>query len=103
MRYVISFKKNGGVINKIYCLILRFSIYASLLLVSAAVKMPSTSSAIVYNSIESRHPWQTHHIRVKRSNRKLFQIIETVCSNDLFLIVVLPTINDRRQNSSKDL
>ena len=45
-----------------------------LILLSALMKLASTSTAILYNSMESRHPWQTH-IRVKGSDRRLFILI----------------------------
>ena len=40
---VISLKKNGDAIGKIYCLISWFSIYTPLILVSASMKMAGTS------------------------------------------------------------
>ena len=51
VRQVISLKKNGGVISKIYCLILWFPICTSLILVSASVKMTGTSATVPYNSM----------------------------------------------------
>ena len=45
-----------------------------LILLSALMKLGSTSAAILYNSMESRHPWQTH-IRVKGSDRRPFILI----------------------------
>ena len=47
----ISLKKNGGVISKIFCLILWSPICTPLILVSASVKMAGTSATVTYNSI----------------------------------------------------
>ena len=49
VRQVISLKKNGGVISKIYCLILWSPICTSLILVSASVKMTGTSATVPYS------------------------------------------------------
>ena len=51
VRQVISLKKNGSVISKIYCLILWSPICASLILVSASVKMVGTSATVTCNSM----------------------------------------------------
>ena len=51
VREVISLKKNGGVISKIYCLILWSPICTPLILVSASVKMAGTSATVTYNSM----------------------------------------------------
>ena len=51
VRQVISLKKNGGVISKIYCLILWSPICTPLILVSASVKMESTLATVTYNSM----------------------------------------------------
>ena len=51
VRQVISLKKNGGVISKIYCLILWSPICTPLILVSASVKMVGTSATVTYNSM----------------------------------------------------
>ena len=45
-----------------------------LLISIALMKLASTSAAILYNSMESRHPWQTN-IRVKGSERRQFILI----------------------------
>ena len=47
----MSLKKNGGVISKIYCLILWSAICTHLILVSASVKMAGTSATVTYNSM----------------------------------------------------
>ena len=49
VRQVISLKKNGGVISKIYCLILWCPICTPLILVSASVKKAGTSATVTYN------------------------------------------------------
>ena len=76
VRQVISLKKNGGFISKIYCLILWSPICTPLILVSASVKMTGTSATITYKSgtslYESGHPWRTPHIRLKGSDRRPF-------------------------------
>ena len=51
VRQVISLKKNGSVISKIYCLILWSPICAPLILVSASVKMVGTSATVTCNSM----------------------------------------------------
>ena len=48
---VISFKKNGDVISKTYCLISWSSICAPLILVSVSMKMASTSAITVWEWI----------------------------------------------------
>ena len=49
VRQVISLMENGGVISKIYCLILWSPICTPLILVSASVKMAGTSATATYN------------------------------------------------------
>ena len=51
VRQVISLKKNGGVIHKIYCLILSSPICTALILVSASVWMAVTSATVTYSSM----------------------------------------------------
>ena len=48
IRHVISFKKNGGAISKIYCLILWSPVCTPLTLVLASVKMAGTSPTVTY-------------------------------------------------------
>ena len=45
-----------------------------LILLSALMILASTSAAVLYKSIESRHPWRTH-IGVKGSDRRPFILI----------------------------
>ena len=56
VRHVISLKKNGGVISKIYCLILWSPICTPLILVSASVKMAGTSATVMWNSMRVDTP-----------------------------------------------
>ena len=57
VRQVISLKKNGGgVICKIYCLILWSPICTPLILASASVKMAGTSATVTYNSMRVDTP-----------------------------------------------
>ena len=42
-----------------------------LILLSALMRLASVSAAMLYNSMESRHPWRTH-IGVKGSDRRPF-------------------------------
>ena len=49
VRQVISLMKDGGVISKIYCLILWSPICTPLILVSASFKMAGTSATVTYN------------------------------------------------------
>ena len=51
VRQVISLKKNGGVISKIYCLIFGVLLCTPLILVLASVKMAGTSATVTYNSM----------------------------------------------------
>ena len=51
VRQVISLKKIGGVISKIYCLVSWSPICTPLILLSALIKMASTSTTVIYNSM----------------------------------------------------
>ena len=42
-----------------------------LIILSVLMRLTSTSTAILYNSLDSRHHWQ-RHIGVKRSDRRSF-------------------------------
>ena len=55
VRQVISLNENGGVISKIYCLG-SWSIICTLILVLALMKMTSTSTTIIYNSMRVDAP-----------------------------------------------
>ena len=75
VRQVISLKKNGGVINEIYCLVSLSPISNPLILVLALVKMASTSTTVIYNSMRVNTPWQTSYIRVKESDSRPFILV----------------------------
>ena len=51
VRQVISLKKIGGVISKIYCLVSWSPICTPLILLSALIKMAITSTTVIYNSM----------------------------------------------------
>ena len=53
---VVSLKKNGVVIGKIYCLISWSPICTPLLLVSASLKMASTSATVIGNNVSMNTP-----------------------------------------------
>ena len=56
VRQVISLKKIGGVISKIYCLVSWSPICTPLILLSALMKMASTSTTVIYNSMTVETP-----------------------------------------------
>ena len=56
VRQVISLKENGGVISKIYCLILWSPICTLLILVLASWKMAGTSATVAYNNMRVDTP-----------------------------------------------
>ena len=66
VRQVISLKKNGGVISIIYCLVLWSPIYTPLILVSALMKMASTSTTVIYNSMRVDTPGERLIYKGKR-------------------------------------
>ena len=51
VRQVISLQKIDGVISKIYCLVSRSPNCTPLILVSGLMKMASTSTTVIYNSM----------------------------------------------------
>ena len=64
-----------GVLSaKFTILIAWYPICIPLILLSALMRLASASAAIFYNSMESRHPWQTH-IGVKGSDRRPFILV----------------------------
>ena len=71
---VISLKKMMVLSVKLTILMSWSPICIPLIFLSASVKLASTSSKILYNSMESRHPWHTI-IRIKGSDRKPFILI----------------------------
>ena len=50
------------------------SICIPLILLSTLMRLASTSVVILYNSMDSRHPWRTH-VGVKGSDRRPFVLI----------------------------
>ena len=56
VRQVISLKKIAGVISKIYCLVSWSPICTPLILLSALMKMASTSTTVIYNSMRVETP-----------------------------------------------
>ena len=56
VRQVISLKKIGGVISKIYCLVSWSPICTPLILLSALMKMVSISTTVIYNSMKVDTP-----------------------------------------------
>ena len=74
LRQVISLRKMVVLSVKFTILISSSPICIPLILLSALIKLVSSSAAILYNSIERRHPWQTN-IRVKGSDRRSFVLI----------------------------
>ena len=71
---VISLKKIVVLSVKFTILISWSPICIPLILLSALMKLASTSATILYNSMESRHPWCTN-IRIKESGRRPFILI----------------------------
>ena len=49
-------------------------IYIPLIILLILIKLASTSIAVMYNSMESRHPWRTR-IMIKGSDRRPFILI----------------------------
>ena len=56
VRQVISLKKIGGVISKIYCLVSWSPKCTPLILLSALMKVASTSTTVIYNSVSVETP-----------------------------------------------
>ena len=56
VRQVISPKKIGGVISKIYCLVSWCPVCTPLILLSALMKIASTSTTVIYNSMRVETP-----------------------------------------------
>ena len=74
LRQVIYLKKMVVLSAKFTILISWSHICIPLILLSALKKLARTSAAILYNSMESKHPWQTH-IMVEGSDRRPFILI----------------------------
>ena len=72
LRQVISLKKMVVSSAKFTILISWSPICIPLILLLPLMKLASTSAAIMYKSIENRHPWETSRVRVKGSDRRPF-------------------------------
>ena len=75
LRQVISPKKMVMSSAKFTNLISWSPICTPLILLSASMKLASTSAALIYNTDESGHHWRTPYIRVKGSDRRPFILI----------------------------
>ena len=71
---VISFKKMVVLSAKFTIVIPWSLICICLIVLSALKKLAGTSEAILYNNMESRHPWRTR-TRVNVSDRRSFILI----------------------------
>ena len=74
LRQVISLKKIVVLLVKFTILISCSPVCILLILLSALMRLASTSDTVLYNSMESRHSWRTH-IGIKGSDRRPFIII----------------------------
>ena len=76
----------------------------TLILLSALMKLASISAAILYNSLESRHPWRPH-IRVKGSDRRPFILILDSILVYVNEFVSIPELMQSRKDkiNSKDI
>ena len=74
-RQVISHKKMVVSIAKFTILISCSPICIPLILLLALMKLARNSAAIMYKSIQNRHPWQTSRMRVKGSDGRPFILI----------------------------
>ena len=64
-----------GVISKIDYFTLMVSYLYSFNPLLALIKLASTSAAIMYKSIENRHPWESSRVKVKGSDKRPFILI----------------------------
>ena len=74
LRQVIFLKKMMVLSVKFTILISWSPICIPLILLSALMRLASTSAAVLYNNLDSWHHWRTH-IGVKGSNRRPFILI----------------------------
>ena len=80
LRQVKSLKNMVVLPVKLTILISWSSICILLILLSALMRLVTTSASILYNSMDSRHPWRTH-IGVKGANRRtLILILDSMLS-----------------------
>ena len=87
LRKVISLKKMVVLSVKFTILISWSPICIPLILLSALMRLASTSAAVLYNNLDSWHHWRTH-IGVKGSNRRPFILIL-----DLILVYATSNVN----------
>ena len=102
-RQVISLKKMMVLSVKLTILMSWSPICIPLIFLSASVKLASTSSKILYNSMESRHPWHTN-IRIKGSDRKPFILILDsilVCATLIMWMNLSPCPNLHKEEKIK--
>ena len=76
-------------------------ICTSFIVLSTSMKMAITSAAIIYNTNESGHPWQTPCVRVKMSDRRPFILILDWMLDYATLIIQMKLLQDRK-DSTKD-
>ena len=88
LRQVISLKKMVVLPVKFTILISWPPICIPLILLSALMRLASTSVAVLYNNLDSWHHWRTH-IEVKGSNRRPFILIL-----DLILVYATSNVNE---------
>ena len=75
LRQVISLLKKMVVLSAKLTILISWSpVCIPLILLSVLMKFASTSAAILYNSLESTHTWETN-LRVKGSHRRPFILI----------------------------
>ena len=77
LRQVISLKKMMVLSVKFTILISWSPICIALILLSALMRLVSTSAAVLYNNLDSWHHWRTH-IGVKGSNRQFILILDSI-------------------------
>ena len=75
LRQVRSLRKIVVTSAKFTILISWSPIYIPLIPLLVLIKLASTSAALMYKSIDCRHPWQTSCVRVKGSARRPFILI----------------------------
>ena len=66
--------EDDGIMSEIYYLISWAPICIPLILLSALMRLASTSAAVFYKKLDSWHHWRTH-IGVKGSNKRPFILI----------------------------
>ena len=87
-RQSMSLKKRVASSAKLTVSVSWFPIWTPFTLVLEIMKLASTSAAMMYNNIESGHPWQTPRIRVKESDRRAFILFQIGCCYNRLLSYV---------------